>query len=98
VEAFSGTSTATLNPYLSKRRDDCRCKEGGGDVVDRVHDWAAEDEGDPVDVVANLGDDLGEVLQRVPLLGRRHVLRRHGDPDRVAVGPTVALKCRTALI
>ena len=78
--------------YLSKGWDDCRSKKRRGGVVDRVQDRAAEDEGDPVDVVAHFGDDLGKVLERMPLLARRHVLGRHGDADGVAVSSTVALE------
>ena len=42
--------------------------------------------------MAHFGDDLGKVLERMPLLARRHVLGRHGDADGVAVGSTVALE------
>ena len=79
--------------YLSQGGDDIRGEEGGGDIVNREHDGPAEDEGDPVDVVTDLWDELGEVLKRHPLLTVGHLLGGHRYADCVAVRSTVTLKC-----
>ena len=53
---------------MSKRRDNIGRKKGWRDIINWVDYRASEDEGDSVDVVTHFGDQLCEVVQRLPLL------------------------------
>ena len=78
--------------YLSQRRNDCGCEEGRCNVVDGIEDGPAKDEGDPVDVVAHLGDQFSEILQRFPLFGTGKFFGGQRYAHCVTVGPAIALK------